>query len=528
MGSIQRQQNIYGDTDSEGVFSTTDSHFFDSETNRNKSICREFEKYYTKEKYPRFYAEILLSTMLPGTGVDTELFTELKRDLQTLQTCLKYSRLALQYLRCENNVDINDNVSILNRELDKVYFCDSNRIYTYVNCVKGYIQGLYKFGEFDKAARVWIEWIKDITAHQHDFDIGIGTINSNICINDDYNQNNCICDIKYISQRWRLTEKMIDSVLKMIEFVSLYELKNKYCENVKHILNKICAALIKYDKYCNKLKNKLITMSSDKVLDVFIDDIDTDFHVINPLNGENIKQRYCHSINSLQQRIKIRERLCFGLMMHNYLFHDIGFKHRRYNYRYLNKNLVNLQHLNKAKFCLENPFANKLNIIEHDSLMAYSIYWILGAYKKCYQIKQMIFSQMQINGKTMEFDAINRLETEYLANTGKRGENSNFRKHDTQQQMILKHEIVKRLVQVKPELAKNIQHKNRLSNIMLNDHSTMILLNNLSMGKQCNWHKCKMKSQKLLKCKKCQNVRYCSRICQKKDWILRHRYTCTR
>ena len=46
------------------------------------------------------------------------------------------------------------------------------------------------------------------------------------------------------------------------------------------------------------------------------------------------------------------------------------------------------------------------------------------------------------------------------------------------------------------------------------------------MSKQCNWYKCKIKSEKLLKCKQCQNARYCSRICQKKDWISRHRLTC--
>ena len=518
---------------------------YDCETNRNKLICQEFEKYYSKDKYPRFYAKVLLSTLLPASGVDPELLTD-KRDLQTLQTCLKYSKFALQDLRCQRNIDINDNVSILNKELDKVYFVHCNRIHTYVNCVDAYAQGLKKFKKFDKIATLWLEWIKDILAYQYDFDIGINiNMNLNGVRNGNYNfncnENNFISSVKLIFQQWTLTKTMIDSVLQMIEFILWYDLKIEHCPNLQHVLDKMCVSFIKYDKYFNKLKRQLISMSSVQVLDSFIDDIEAaaaDDGVINPFMCYHVKDKYCCEIRMRQEECKMILRLCFKLMMHNFLLHDTGchYEHLNYSYsnsysysyrhkyNYLNNNLINLEYLNKAKFCLENQLAKILNIIEHDELLAYSIYWILGDEQKCSQIKQMIFVEMKIIGNRMdaEIEAINRLENEYLAIVRKCNRNKNLKvtKIDIQQQIMIKYDIVKRWMQ--------ISKKNQLSNIILTDDDTIKLLNNLSMGKQCNWYKCKIKSAKLFKCKQCQNVRYCSRICQKKDWIWTHRLTCTR
>ena len=407
-------------TDNEAAFSTKNKEFYDSETNRNKLICQEFEKYYIKDKYPRFYADILLSAILPETSVDTELLTD-KRDLQTLQTCVKYSKLVLQ----DNyNVDINDNVSLLNKELDKIYFPSSYRINTYVNCVGAYAQGLKKFEKFDKIACLWLEWIKDISTYQQDFDIGI---NMNVLNrNFNCNQNNCIYSVKLIFQRWRLTKNMIDSILDMIEFILWYDLKtdHEHCTNLQHILhilNKICVAVIKYDKYFDKLKHELMSMSSNQVSDTFFDDIIV----------HRVKKKYtcCRAINSRQEEIKMIQIVCFKLMMHNFLLHGTGcynysFNHsyssrHKYNckYNYLKNNVINLEYLNKAKFCLENPLANKLNVIQHDELFAYSIYWILGDEEKCYQIKQMIFRQMQINSYRCkkQFESIDMLKNEYLS-----------------------------------------------------------------------------------------------------------------
>ena len=226
-------------------------------------------------------------------------------------------------------------------------------------------------------------------------------------------------------------------------------------------------------------------------------------------------------------------------MMHNYLFHDLcNVKHinyhniNNYNYKYTK---INLEYISKARFCVENPFAKKLQIIEQDSVMAYCVYWILGNVNKCNQIKQMVLLKMQCNGNSSEFDAINRLEAEYLTNVNRMSvmmrskmsaSDIDMDHQGLEMIMQLKHSVVKQLLQIRPDLSKNIEKKNRLSINTFNNYASMKLLNNLSMGKQCSWYKCKKKSEKLLKCKQCKNVTYCSRVCQKKDWRFKHRLVC--
>ena len=517
--------------------------FYDAETNRNKLICQDFEKYYPKEKYPRFYAHILFCTILPSDDIYIKLLTN-KRDLQTLEICLKYSKLALQDLHCEHDASI----SMLNKALDKVYFCDSNRIFSYVLCFHVYIQALYKFEETEKAARLWLEWIKDISTYQHDFDIGI-SINLNSNSNrhgniNNRNQNNFIYRIKLICQRWTLSEKMIDIVLEMIEFILWYDSKIKDSTIVQHILNKICVSLIKHGKYFNKLKHQLMSMPSDQVLDIFIDDIDKDQHVTNidSLTVKREKDTYCSLIGQCQQGIKMIKTRCFRLMIHNYILRSCTCNCRyKYNLNFSrrNINMINLKYLNKAKLCLKNPFVNPLHIFKHSMgpITVFSMYWILGDEQKCDQIKQMIFSEIQNNDKRhiMDLEAINYFEDEYSAiiNGGQlqRGYNLKFRKKkiSIQRQIMIKHDMVQRLLHATQELShcKKFENKYRLSGLILHN-DTIKLLNNLSMAKQCYWYKCKMKSEKLLKCKQCKNVRYCSRICQKKDWVWGHRLTCTR
>lgn len=63
-------------------------------------------------------------------------------------------------------------------------------------------------------------------------------------------------------------------------------------------------------------------------------------------------------------------------------------------------------------------------------------------------------------------------------------------------QVQLKRQIVKRYLFAYKEGKMTL-----LSNRLFHDNDKMILFSNLSMGKQCNWHKCKVKIQILLRCK---------------------------
>ena len=69
--------------------------------------------------------------------------------------------------------------------------------------------------------------------------------------------------------------------------------------------------------------------------------------------------------------------------------------------------------------------------------------------------------------------------------------------------------------------------RSKLTNIMFNKDifvhlilNNILTLRNIVSVKECNWKNCKKKNIKLMKCKRCKSVYYCSKICQKKDWIL--------
>ena len=59
-----------------------------------------------------------------------------------------------------------------------------------------------------------------------------------------------------------------------------------------------------------------------------------------------------------------------------------------------------------------------------------------------------------------------------------------------------------------------------------NDKKVVRVCKNLAMMKQCCYFKCLKKDIKLKKCKQCLSVFYCSKICQKRDWIDQHRESC--
>ena len=70
-----------------------------------------------------------------------------------------------------------------------------------------------------------------------------------------------------------------------------------------------------------------------------------------------------------------------------------------------------------------------------------------------------------------------------------------------------------------------------LKNVLDNNQNINMIFNIASV-KQCNWMGCMKKDCKLRRCRKCKSVYYCSKLCQKKDWILSvnhskpHKYVC--
>ena len=69
------------------------------------------------------------------------------------------------------------------------------------------------------------------------------------------------------------------------------------------------------------------------------------------------------------------------------------------------------------------------------------------------------------------------------------------------------------------KLVINCDDDNNLQNI----NKTIQYFKNLSSFKECHWRGCLNKNQTLKKCKNCQCVYYCSRLCQKLDWKMYYR-----
>ena len=59
----------------------------------------------------------------------------------------------------------------------------------------------------------------------------------------------------------------------------------------------------------------------------------------------------------------------------------------------------------------------------------------------------------------------------------------------------------------------------------LQNEKYVTILNNIAMFKECNYSECNKKDIRLKRCKNCVSVYYCSRLCQKKDW-LNHKRVC--
>ena len=59
----------------------------------------------------------------------------------------------------------------------------------------------------------------------------------------------------------------------------------------------------------------------------------------------------------------------------------------------------------------------------------------------------------------------------------------------------------------------------------LQNKQDVAVLSNMAMFKQCNFYQCNKKNVRLKRCKQCLSSYYCSRLCQKKDWLF-HRRVC--
>ena len=72
--------------------------------------------------------------------------------------------------------------------------------------------------------------------------------------------------------------------------------------------------------------------------------------------------------------------------------------------------------------------------------------------------------------------------------------------------------------------------KNKLiefyQDVFIKNPNYKAILHNCAMAKQCNYGGCKLMNKKLRVCKKCKSVYYCSRICQKRDWLNGHSKIC--
>ena len=60
---------------------------------------------------------------------------------------------------------------------------------------------------------------------------------------------------------------------------------------------------------------------------------------------------------------------------------------------------------------------------------------------------------------------------------------------------------------------------------ILDNEKYVTIISNIVMFKECNYKKCNAKDIRLKRCKKCVSVYYCSRLCQKEDW-LSHKCVC--
>ena len=61
----------------------------------------------------------------------------------------------------------------------------------------------------------------------------------------------------------------------------------------------------------------------------------------------------------------------------------------------------------------------------------------------------------------------------------------------------------------------------------IKNETNVVTMCNVMAKKQCNWKKCKKKSVILRRCSKCKSRLYCSKKCQKRDWISHKQYCCT-
>ena len=83
-----------------------------------------------------------------------------------------------------------------------------------------------------------------------------------------------------------------------------------------------------------------------------------------------------------------------------------------------------------------------------------------------------------------------------------------------------------RMVLVRKIGLPRVLNHNKTKNMKIfQSEKNMTIVGNVAMCKECNWNQCNRKDVTLKRCKKCRSVYYCSKTCQKKDW-LSHKHVC--
>ena len=263
-------------------------------------------------------------------------------------------------------------------------------------------------------------------------------------------------------QRFDITEYKLESIRLLVELYKLYFIIH---DNIKQ-----------YRKQINHNGLKLINIllcTHFKLHKSYTSDVNK--------NNDNIEQLY----HRKSQKIIIRN-LAVLLMHATHVYLEMGVK-------YINKAqicIIRLMQMNATKtvYMPDWELQQAATALSH-------VCYIVGDYKQMNKIKKK-------HGLTQHFNK--------------------------EQSMVSRYKKVKQHRERNSKKNHNVcrKHENLICDMFRRVDGKFRLVLNMAEFKQCNWTKCRKKDTVLKKCKKCESVMYCSKICQKKDWKQRHKRLC--